>query len=199
MRISYFVYLLVLATLLIIPGCEFVPSDALQSAKEKLSEAELAEANFYVGDVYRAASDSLMAAETEIQAQKTNSFWARDYVHAKRLIQSASDLAEQSILSVDGAKEALAIETTSLFADTEATIEKANEIIASQNSANESPVTVAGYVENASAASLLLTEAQAAFDAGTVYEAHSKAKEALAQANALLQKLSQHSTSPAGL
>jgi hypothetical protein len=110
------------ATTLSIAACAKAPQEEMTSAQAAIDQARTAEAEKYAAEGYRAASDSLSAAQAEIQAQNAKFALFRKYDRAKALIaasQSAaakaqSDAAVNKTAAKTAADEALAAATSAV-------------------------------------------------------------------------------------
>jgi hypothetical protein len=110
------------ATTLTIAACAKAPETELASAQAAIEQARAAEAEKYAAEGYRAANDSLAAAQAEIQAQNSKFALFRKYDRATALIaasQSAatkaqSDAAVNKQAAKTAAEEALATATAAV-------------------------------------------------------------------------------------
>ena len=98
----------------LITGCAKAPQTELSSAKAALDSAKAAQADIYVAQVYLAASDSLKAANVEIEKQKSSGIFGINYDHAKALIASANALALDAKATAAAEKAKVGAELDSL-------------------------------------------------------------------------------------
>lgn len=192
----YFISLVAVFLSTFIASCASFPEEEVNLVREKINNAETAEANLYVYDKYKAAEDSLIEAETEIHLQQTHSIFSRDFSKASRLLEIASNLAEQSIAAVPEAKNAMRTDAALMLIEAETKLEEVNQLITVNNFSNANPVLFANYSENSAEAYTLLNEGQAALDNGAIYEAHAKARQVLDELNELLEKMTQPAQAP---
>jgi len=113
-------------------GCAKEPTVELDAAKAALEAAKAAEADRYLAADFNAAQDSLNAAVTEIETQKSKFALTRSYDHAKKLIASAQTAADAAKEQVAAKKEQVRQEVVAALAeaqtnltDTKALLKKA--------------------------------------------------------------------------
>lgn len=104
-----------IATTLMVTACAKVPQDTLTASQTALDAARTAEAEKYAPEVFRAAGDSLAAANAEIQAQASKFVLFRKYDRTSALIaasstasaKAAQDAVVNKAAARDAANEAL--------------------------------------------------------------------------------------------
>jgi hypothetical protein len=98
------------ATTMLVTACAKPPMDAKTAAEAALQQAKTAEAEKYAPDMWRAASDSLAAADAEIQAQASKFALFRKYDRASALIaaaqSAATKAAQDAVVNKEAAKNA---------------------------------------------------------------------------------------------
>jgi len=82
---------------LLVLGCAKVPQEAVTAARSAVDSARVAEAPLYAPEQFRAASDSLEAAMTEIEKQNSKNMFTRKYDLAEQRLIAAKQIAESSV------------------------------------------------------------------------------------------------------
>jgi len=95
-RINTLLATALIATTLMVTACAKVPQEQLTAAQTALDAARTAEAEKYAPEVWRAASDSLAAANAEIQAQASKFVLFRKYDRTNALIAASSTAAAKA-------------------------------------------------------------------------------------------------------
>jgi hypothetical protein len=137
-------------------GCAKVPQQELSAAKASLDSARVLEADKYVTEDFVAARDSLNAAITEIQKQKSANQLTRNFNRAKSLLASATTAAKNAGAKAQAEKQkvqaevdALLTKATTLLGETKGLLPKAPkgkaalEAIGSELSAVDSEISEA--------------------------------------------------------
>jgi len=113
-------------------GCAKVPQQELSAAKASLDSARVLEADKYVTEDFVAARDSLNAAITEIQKQKSANQLTRNFNRAKSLLASATTAAKNAGAKAQAGKQkvqaevdALLTKATTLLGETKGLLPKA--------------------------------------------------------------------------
>jgi hypothetical protein len=170
-------------------GCASAPTQELESARATLTAADQAEADVYVSDLYRAAQDSLTAAQAEIEAQNGKFALSRDYDHAQSLLQFVNQTATSATEQVAERKEMMRGEAETLIAQAQEALARAQELLAKAPTGKEGRMALASITEDTGNAQTTLNDAITALQNDDVAGAHSMAQSALDKANMLVQEL----------
>jgi len=172
-------------------GCASAPNEQLEAAQRALQAADSAEADVYVADLYRAAQDSLAAAQAEIEAQNARFALARDYKRAEQLLQFVAETAQQATQQVAERKEALRAETEALIAEARQALMQTHELLGRAPRGKEGAIALVSIREDATSVEGLLNEASAALERGDVFQAHQLAQQARDRAAGLVNELNE--------
>jgi len=127
-RLGILVLSLVLMTALF-AGCAKEPTAELDAAKAALEAAKTAEADRYLAADFNAAQDSLNAAVTEIETQKSKFALTRSYDHAKNLIASALAAANAAKDQVAAKKEQVRQEVQTVLTEAQTTLAETKTLL----------------------------------------------------------------------
>ncbi len=170
-------------------GCASAPSEQLTAAQEMLTQAQTAQADLYVADLYQAAQDSLAAAQTEIEAQNAKFALTRSYDRAEALLAFVSQTATTATEQVAERKQTMQAETETLIAQAQETLTNVQALMAKAPRGKEGNMALVSISEDRGTAQSTLQEAIMALQNGDVANAHSLAQTASDKANSLVQEL----------
>lgn len=173
----------------LIAGCASAPTQQLEAAQQALQAADSAEADVYVSDLYRAAQDSLAAAQVEIEAQNARFALTRNYERAERLLQFVAETARQAMEQVAQKKEEMRVEADTLLAEARRALEQTNELLKRAPRGKEGAVALVSIREDASSVEGQINEAAAALQSGDIFRAHQLAQQARDKAVGLVEEL----------
>jgi hypothetical protein len=111
-------------------GCAKVPEQELSTAKAALDSARVLEADKYVTVEFAAAQDSLNAAITEIEKQKSANRLTRSFDKAKALLASANTIARSARAKAQEEKQKVQAEVDALLTQATALIGETKELLA---------------------------------------------------------------------
>lgn len=174
---------------LLLAGCASAPTEQLKAAQQALQAADSAEADVYVADLYRAAQDSLAAAQVEIEAQNARFALSRDYKRAEQLLQFVTEMAQQAVFQVADRKEALRTEAEALIAEARKALMQTHELLGRAPRGKEGAIALVSIREDATSTENLLNEAKAALARGDIFQAHQLAQQARDRATGLVNEL----------
>lgn len=86
----------ILATAIFVTACAKPPTEEITAAQAAIDQAKAAQAEIYASNTFRAAADSLAAANAEIQAQASKFALFRKYDHTKALVAAAQTTAARA-------------------------------------------------------------------------------------------------------
>ena len=110
-------------------GCAKAPGAEVNQAKAAIEAAKAAEAESYVAEQYKSASDSLNAALAAIEKQNSAFALSRNYTDAKRQLASAVELANKATADAAAAKEAKKAENEKMIVDAKAALDSARLLL----------------------------------------------------------------------
>jgi len=122
-------FALVSASLIVMTGCAKAPESELSTAKAALDSARSVQAETYVAAEFSAASDSLKAAQTEIEKQKSG-LVGRNYDKAKALLASATLIAHNAQIKAVEEKQKMKVETDSAMSREDTLIGETKTLLA---------------------------------------------------------------------
>ena len=121
---------LALAAAVMFVGCAKAPSAEVEAAKAAVEAAKTAEAEMYVADQFKAASDSLNAGLAEIEKQNAAFALTRNYEAAKKTLAGAAAAAQAASAAAVAAKETVKAEVTTMLDSTKASVVAAKDLLA---------------------------------------------------------------------
>jgi hypothetical protein len=127
-RLALFVA--VLALLAVIAGCSKPPEAEMQSANASMEAARTAEAETYVPDSFRAAMDTLNAADAGKKEQDSKFALFRSYGKSKEMFVHAQEMFNNVATEAAAEKERVRVEVTQALADAKAVVDSASASIA---------------------------------------------------------------------
>jgi len=122
--------LVALALLMLVAGCDKSPVTQMDESKATLKSAQTGEAEAYAPELYKMASDSLAAAEVEIQKQDGRFALLRNYDRAKELLAAASRVAADAKDEAIAEKERVREADSVLIAEIDEIFTQANTLLA---------------------------------------------------------------------
>lgn len=124
----------VLLVLLVVAGCSKPPEMEMQAANTAIAAAKSAEAEQYVPRAYRAAMDSLNAANAAKTEQDGKFVLFRSYAKSKEMFVRAEATAKKVAADAAAEKERVKNEVTGLLAQTKTLLDSAQVVV------NKAPV-----------------------------------------------------------
>jgi hypothetical protein len=175
-----------IATALFETACAKVPQEELTAAQAALDKARTAEAEKYAPEVWRAASDSLAAANAEIQAQASKFALFRKYDRASALIASSSTSAAKAANDAVVNKEAAKNAANEALATATAAVDSAETVLATAPVGKDNRADVEMMKADLTGARTNLTQVQAAITSEDYFGARSQAEAITAKANEII-------------
>jgi len=173
----------VLALSLMVTACAKAPDAELQEANNAMQGAQTAEAQKYAKDTYKAASDSLAAAEAEIQAQNAKFALFRKYDHAKALLASAQSQAVKAQQDAKVNKEAARVAAEEALTMATAAVDSANTMLATAPVGKDNRADVEMMKADLAGAQSSLEQVRQAIDQEDYLGARSQAESIMEKAN----------------
>jgi hypothetical protein len=156
-------------------GCAKVPEQELSAAKASLDSARVYEADKYMASDFAAAQDSLKAAITEIEKQKSSNQMSRNYDKAKALLASATTLAQNARSKAADAKQKVQAEVDTLLITAAALISENKDLLAKAPKGKEGKAVLEAIGSEISAVESNIGEAKALKSSGDLIGARDKA------------------------
>jgi len=137
MRVRYYsVVVAGVCSILLFTGCAKVPQQQVDQAKSALESARAAEADKYVAPEFNAAQDSLNAALTEIEKQKSVSPLSRKYDRVKFTLLAVVTIAQSAKEKSGEEKAKVAVLVDSTLSLVKASSAQANELLIKAHKSN---------------------------------------------------------------
>jgi hypothetical protein len=175
----------VLVAAVALSSCAKAPQADYDAAKAKLDEARQAEAQKYAPSEFQAASDTLSAAQTEMEAQNGKFALVRKYGRTKSLIASAQSLAENAKQAAIEGKERTKNEAQELLTQAQAAVDSASTMISKAPKGKETKQALDEIKNDLQGAQSSLQDAHASFDREDYLEAKTTAQAVITKANEL--------------
>ena len=186
---SFFLIPLFLIVTVFVVGCSSEPMMELTAAQQAINQAEEAEADLFVNDLYESARDSLAAAQAEMNTQGAKLAMLRNYNHARRLLVVATETAAEATAQVSDRKQVMITETETIIAEAQQALDNVQTLLSKAPTGKEGRMALVSIGEDRSSAQFTLNEAKAALLNGDVIEAHRQASVSLDKANSLVIEL----------
>ncbi|MCX6641586.1 MAG: hypothetical protein NTW14_14060 [bacterium] len=160
--------------LITLAGCSKPPEMEMQAANAAFDAARTAEAEQYVADSYRAAMDSLNAANAMKQEQDAKFALFRSYGKSKALFVKAEAMAKQVGIDAAAEKERVKAQVTELMAQVRTALDAAKTAIDKAPKGKGSKADIEMFKNDHAAAEAGYTDAMNDFNAGKYLVAKSK-------------------------
>jgi uncharacterized lipoprotein YajG len=122
---------LLVPVLILAAGCSKAPESELTSTEKIIQEAQDAEADQYVPEMYQMAVDSLDAAKTEIRRQDGRFTWFRSYGKSRETLQAAQKLAEEAAGQAQVEKDRMRAEVSQMITQADTVVTTVTKAYAS--------------------------------------------------------------------
>ncbi len=179
----------VLLTLALVLGCAEAPQQDIQTAQAALDAATKAEAERYAATEYTAAQDSLRAALSAIDEQKSKFALFRDYTGATELLVAATTTANRAAETAKVQKEKAQQEAQDLIAQAQTAIAAGKELLQKAPKGKEGRAALEAMQTDLAALETALAEAGDLINKGDFLSARDKAKACLDKATAIGEEL----------
>ncbi|MFT5144451.1 MAG: hypothetical protein ACI80V_003592 [Rhodothermales bacterium] len=170
-------------------GCANAPLETLTQANLSFDEAVEAEGNLYMTEIFQAASDSLAAAQVEIEFQAARTAFGRDYARAEAQLAFAIQMSDSVTAGVPAAKEAIASANEALFQEAEIAVAQALGMMDQAPRGKDGVMALASIREDMDLTTASVQAARAAQAEGRILEARDRAQSALNRANEIIGEL----------
>jgi hypothetical protein len=172
-------------------GCAKPPEVELANLNTVLTAAKDAEANRYLPELFNAAQDSLNAATTEIETQKSKFFLTRSYGKAKQLIVAATALATDAKDKVAAKKAEVKAEAEKLVADYKVAAEETKKLMKKAPRGKEGRAALEAMTNECKAVDASFVEVATLLTNGDFLSARDKAAAGLQKVNSINEELKQ--------
>jgi hypothetical protein len=173
----------------LITGCAKPPQTELSLATTALDSAKAAQADIYVAAVYSAASDSLKAANVEIEKQKSSGIFGVNYDHAKALVAAATALALDAKAKAGVEKAKVGAEVDSLFALSQASLASTRDLLKKAPKGKEGKSALVAMENEVTTTEAAINDARALKTSGDFISARDKANAGIAKLDSLKNEL----------
>ncbi len=170
-------------------GCAKVPQEAVTAARSAVDSARVAEAPLYAPEQFRAASDSLEAAMTEIEKQNSKNMFTRKYDLAEQRLISARGMAESSVRMAAENKARVMAESAESITMLEAAIAEAKALIEKAPRGKDGAAVLEAMKGEIAAVEQALVTAQASRAAADYFGARDTARAATETVKAISAEL----------
>jgi hypothetical protein len=177
--------LVALALIGLISGCSKAPVTELDESETALKDAGQADAQDYVPQLYKQASDSLNAAKVEMQNQDSKFSMFRNYDRTKELLSASKNLASQAQEKAALEKERIRQLDSVLISELETMIAQTKTALAKAPRGKGTKVDLEMMKADLTSAEGALTGATEDFRTGAYMTAKSKLEAAKAQVSAV--------------
>lgn len=175
--------------LLVIAGCSKAPEAEMQAANNAINAARSAEAEQYVPNAFRMASDTLNAAMAAKNEQDSKFALFRGYGKSKEMFIRAQALAEEASAKAAEEKERVRQEVTNLITEAQAAIDAANAAYAKAPKGKGNKAELELIKTDLVGVAAQFEEAKNDFNAGKYLTAKSKVQAVMQKANSITQEI----------
>jgi phage-related tail fiber protein len=178
-----------LALLALVVGCSKPPEAEMQKANTAMEAARAAEAETYVPDAFRAAMDSLNAANAAKQEQDSKFALFRSYGKAKEMFVRAEDMFNNVTTEAVAEKERVKTQVTQMLAEAKAVMDTASMDLLKAPKGKGSRADIELIKNDLTAAQTGYSEAEADFNAGRYMVAKGKTDAVISKARAIIDEI----------
>ena len=174
MKIRVSSIMVALVFVAVITGCSKSPTTEYDAGKATIEQARLAEADVYASNLLTEATDSLNAAQVEIQKQDGKFSMLRSYDKAKATIVAAQQIAEKASVQAEAEKERIRVADSTFIDEINALMVETGKVIATAPKGKGSRVDLKVMKADLDAAKGALTAASQDFQNGSYMTANNK-------------------------
>ncbi len=180
---------LVALALLAIAGCSKPPEVEMQAAQSAIDAARTAEAEQYVPDAFRIASDTLNAANAAKQEQDSKFALFRSYGKSKEMFIRAKALSDNAATEAAAEKERVKVQVDGLIKQAQAAMDSANAALAKAPKGKGNKAEIELIKTDLTGLGAQFQEAQNNFTAGKYLVARSKVEAVIQKANSIINEI----------
>jgi hypothetical protein len=182
-------FLPVLLALLVLVGCSKPPEVEMAAAKASIDAAKAAEAEQYVPKAYRAAMDSLNAANAAKTEQDGKFVLFRSYAKSKDMFVRADALAKKVATDAAAEKERVKAEVTGMLAETKTLLDSANVAVTKAPVGKGNKADIELIKNDLASVTTAFDDANNEFNAGKYLTARSKVQVVKQKVESILVEL----------
>ncbi len=187
MRKSFLAGLAGLALVVSMSSCDKLPQEKVDAAVAALDSAKIAEAELYVPQLFAQVQDSLNAAQSNIETQKSKLFANFDGVRAQ--LDAVVAMAADVKVKAAERKEAVKQEIVAVIAEVATVVAENNELIKKAPRGKEGASALEAIKADLAGIDTAVAEAQSAFDSGIYIPTIDKVKAAKDKAVSINEEL----------
>jgi len=181
----------VILLLVLASGCAKAPQQEVDAAKAALETARQAEADRYLADEFKAAQDSLNAAQAEIETQNSKFALTRNYNAAKNQLLAATNMANDLNAKVAAKKEEVKAQAEQLMVDLQTALTDAKTLLKKAPKGKEGREALEAIQSELVTVENSLTEVTNLLSSGDFMSAKDKLTAGLQKVNQIKDELNQ--------
>lgn len=187
-----------IALLAMFVGCAKAPEAEIAKANQSVEAARAAEAETYVPDSYRAAMDTLNAANAAKTEADGKFALFRSYGKAKNLYVKADEMFTNTASEAATEKERVRVEVTQMLTQAKAAIDSATAALAKAPRGKGSKADIELIKGDLDAASAAYTDAENDINSGKYMAARAKVEAVVQQAHKVINDVAEAAARKAG-
>jgi ElaB/YqjD/DUF883 family membrane-anchored ribosome-binding protein len=188
-----------LTLLAVMVGCSKAPEAEIQRANSAQQAAQLGEAEIYVPDAYRAATDTLNNAMALKQEQDSKFALFRSYGKAKEGFVAAENMFNNAATEAGVEKEKVRVQVAQMLIDAKAVLDSANTALAKAPRGKGSKADLELIKIDLATVLASYTEAETDVANGKYMSARSKIEALIQRAHAIMDEIAAASGKKAGM
>jgi hypothetical protein len=179
-------------------GCSKPPEAEMQRANSSMEAARAAEAETYVPDSFRGASDTLNAAMAAKQEQDSKFALFRSYGKSKDMFVKAAEMFDNVSTEAAAEKERVHQQVVQMLTDAKAVIDSANAALAKAPRGKGSKADIELIKNDLTAVQTSVADAEADITAGKYMVAKGKIESLVAKARSIMEEIAAAAAKKAG-
>lgn len=187
-----------LALLAVMVGCSKPPEAEMQSANAAMEAARTAEAETYVPDSFRAAMDTLNAADAAKKEQDSKFALFRSYGKSKEMFVKSTEMFTNVASEAATEKEKVHQEVVAALATARAVVDSATAALNKAPRGKGSKADIELIKSDLTAVEAGYTEAESDINAGKYMTAKAKVENVINNAHKIMDEIAQASARKAG-
>jgi hypothetical protein len=179
-------------------GCSKPPEAEMQRANSSMEAARAAEAETYVPDSFRGASDTLNAAMAAKQEQDSKFALFRSYGKSKDMFVKAAEMFDNVSTEAAAEKERVHQQVLQMLTDAKAVLDSANAALAKAPRGKGSKADIELIKNDLTAVQTSVADAEADITAGKYMVAKGKIESLVAKARSIMEEIATAAAKKAG-
>lgn len=155
-------FVLFVALFVLAVGCAKAPEQMVTMSRSAIDSAQVAEAEKYAPEQFKAAKDSLQVAMAEIEKQNSKFALTRKYGKAEQQLQAAQSIAREAAVAAAANKAQMKAEAEEMLTQIQAAIAEAKTLIDQAPRGKEGAAAIESIKSDVTAVEMSLTEISAA-------------------------------------